>query len=169
MLWRSSLDRRAAYRIRTICSRPLCSHFSQQAAAAEEPTEQQQRQQRPKMFDEYGLRRPETFTPFMRSQHHALYHCTPEESYKWEQGEAGGAAKEWWAEVEAVKRLLPKRVKLRYGLAPENLPVRLRAAGSSPLLMDRATLDFCAQGPHSRCWSWARCRRFSNDSLPFFD
>jgi 2-polyprenyl-3-methyl-5-hydroxy-6-metoxy-1,4-benzoquinol methylase len=108
------------------------------------------------MFDEYGRRRPETYTPFLRSQHHALYQCTPEESYKWEQGEPGGAAKEWWAEVEAVKRLLPRRVKLRYGLSAENLPARLRAACPRPLLLDRATLNFLAQNPHSRCWSWAR-------------
>ena len=99
MLCRSSLDRRAAYRIRTICSRPLCSAFSTQFAAAAGDDSDQQRQRRPKMFDEYGRRRPESFTPFMRSQHHALYHCTPEESYKWEQGEPGAAAKEWWAEV----------------------------------------------------------------------
>ena len=108
------------------------------------------------MFDEYGRRRPETYTPFLRSQHHALYHCTPEQSYKWEQGEPGGAAKEWWAEVEAVRRLLPGRVKLKYGLDRERLPERLRAAVQGPLLLDRATLDFLSQGPHSRCWSWAR-------------
>lgn len=104
----------------------------------------------------YGRRRPETYTPFLRAQHHALYHCTPEESYKWEQGEPGGAAKEWWAEVEAVKRLLPTRVKLKYAINRDNLPERLRTAVPSPLLLDRATLDFLSQSPHSRCWSWAR-------------
>ena len=107
------------------------------------------------MFDEYGRRRPETFTATMRAQHEAMYHATPEATQKWQNGEAD-AASAWFHEVEDVRRLLPRRVKLRYALNRERLPARLRAAYTGPVSLDRSTLEFLAQAPHSRCWSWAR-------------
>ena len=106
------------------------------------------------MFDARGERRPETYTAYMRAQHEALYHNTPEEARA---AQPGSEAASWKHNVDMVKARLPSRVKLRYGCDVEAFPTA-QAQGwwQGPLRLDQPALSFLQQEPHGRLCSWAR-------------
>jgi hypothetical protein len=91
-----------------------------------------------------------TYTAATRAQHYALYHAWPEQ-----RRELGTQQQQqWWTNVDAVKRQLPRRMKLRYGCDAKLFASPSWWAG--PLKLDAQSLDFMQQQPHSRLWSWAR-------------